>query len=164
MKFSPLWSICRQTQSNTVSFFYLKNRVWKSFLLHFQQEAESLPQCPELPPHGTTRRPQPRPPAAACLTLWQLVTHQSRHLALVGRSRVSMRPSGGGGGEEGENAREAPCWRELGGARGAQQGFVVGRAGEGLSSLAGSRVWLRSRKLSTRRFVFDHPDEFLIAG
>lgn len=50
--------------------------------------------------------------------------------------------------------------------------FVVGRAGEGLSSLAGSPraaapnfpVWLRSRKLSTQRLVFDHPDEFLIAG
>lgn len=41
MKLSPMWSIYRQTQSNAVTFFYLKK--------------QSLPQCPELARHGTTR-------------------------------------------------------------------------------------------------------------
>lgn len=58
------------------------------------------------------------------------------------------------------------------GRQALNRGFVVGRVGEGLSSLAGSPraaapnfpVWLRSRKLSTQHFVFDHPDEILIAG
>lgn len=93
MKLSPMWSIYRQTQSNAVSFFYLKNRV-----------CYSAPSWPVMALHVSFRTtPPPLRHVSLCGNLSYIKVDTSRSSS----DRASQCCGGdGGGGEEGENARQ----------------------------------------------------------
>lgn len=113
MKLSPMWSIYRQTQSNAVSFFYLKNRVchsapsWPVTALHVSfHTTPPPPRCGMSHFVATCHTSKPTPRARRQIARLNAAAAEVKREKTRGRMRVFF----------------APCWRELRGATGAQQG------------------------------------------